>query len=67
MEQKLKWLDETCTTCGHQMNSWDMRLTKCFKVRHTCEACFCEIYDLSEDAFRKTMEDYFGLRPCQGI
>ena len=67
MAEKIRWLDENCSSCGGQMNSWDMKLTKTFRVRNTCEQCFCEIYDLSEYSFRKTMEDYFGIRPCQGL
>ena len=67
MAEKLRWLNENCSTCNGQMNSWDMRLTKTFKVRNTCEKCFCEIYDMKVDAFRKSMESYYGIRPCQGI
>lgn len=67
MTEEIRWLNENCSTCNAQMNSWDMKLTRKFKVRNTCERCFCEIYDLSEYSFRKTMEDYFGMRPCQSI
>lgn len=68
MEQrKVKYLDEYCCWCNAQMNTWDMRLTKTFKVKNTCENCFCEIYDMDRDAFRTRMEDFFGIRPCQGI
>lgn len=49
------------------MNSWDKRLTNTFKVRNTCERCFCNIYDMDTDAFRKQMEDFFDMRPCQGL
>jgi len=59
--------NECCRSCGRQMNTWDMRLTKTFKVYNTCEDCFCQIYDMSKDAFRARMEDYLGLRPCKGI
>lgn len=67
MTNKVKWLDENCHKCGAQMNSWDARLTKTFKVRNTCEKCFCDIYDMDQDQFRSTMEDFWGIRPCQGI
>lgn len=68
MEQrKVKYLDEYCHRCNAQMNTWDMRLTKTFKVKNTCENCFCDIYDMDRDAFRTRMEDFFGIRPCQGI
>ena len=39
MADKVKWLNENCHKCGGQMNSWDKRLTKTFKVRNTCEKC----------------------------
>ncbi len=64
---RVKWLDETCYKCGAQMNTWDMKLTKTFKTYNICEACFCKIYDMDKDAFRDTMENYYGLRPCKGI
>lgn len=67
MSEVVKWLDEECETCGEQMNSWDKRLSKTFKVKNTCEKCFCSIYDLEKMSFRKRMEDFFGIRPCQGI
>lgn len=67
MNSKIRWLNETCHKCGSQMNSWDMRLTKTFKVKNTCEKCFCEIYDMDKDRFRSQMEDFFGMRPCQGL
>ena len=67
MAEQVKWLDEYCEDCGRQMNSWDKRLSKTFKVRNTCEECFCRIYDTDKNYFRSKMERYWGLRPCQGI
>ena len=64
---KVRLLDEYCHKCGSQMNSWDKRLTNTFKVVDTCERCFCDIYDMDKDAFRKQMEDFFDMRPCQGL
>lgn len=64
---KARMTEEICSGCKKQMNSWDVRLTKKFKVRNTCETCFCEIYGLSRTAFRERMLDYFGERPCQGL
>lgn len=49
------------------MNSWDKRLTNTFKIENTCENCFCKIYDMDKDSFRNAMEDFWGIRPCQGI
>lgn len=64
---KVRLLDEYCHKCGSQMNSWDKRLTNTFKVVDTCERCFCNIYDMDRDAFRRQMEDFFDMRPCQGL
>lgn len=60
-------LDEKCNKCGSQMNSWDMRLTKTFKIVNTCENCLCEIYDMDKNSFRQSMEEFFDMRPCKGI
>lgn len=65
--EKARWLDAYCHKCENQMNSWDMKLTKAFKTKNTCENCFCKIYDMDKDKFRDAMEDFFGIRPCQGI
>lgn len=65
--KKVHWLKDQCHRCGRQLNSWDMRLTRTFKVVNTCEHCFCEIYDMDAESFRAQMEDFFGMRPCQGI
>ena len=67
MENKIKLLNEYCNKCGSQMNSWDKRLTNTFKIENTCENCFCKIYDMDKDSFRNAMEDFWGIRPCQGI
>lgn len=56
-----------CHKCGQTMNSWDKRLTKTFQVKSTCETCFCKIYDMDQEKFRDRMEDFFGIRPCQGL
>ena len=64
---KAKWLNEYCHKCNAQMNSWDKRLTKTFKVLNTCEKCFCEIYDMDKEHFRDQMENFFGMAPCQGL
>ena len=63
----MKKIEAYCHKCGTQMNTWDMRLTKAFKTRNTCEECFCDIYDMDKDAFRDRMENYFDMRPCKGI
>lgn len=67
MRNGIRWTKEECHKCGNKMNTWDMKLTKTFGVRNTCEKCFCIIYDMDKKAFRTSMEDFFGIRPCQGI
>lgn len=56
-----------CHQCRERMNSWDIRLTKTFKTVNTCESCFCDIYDMDRDRFRDQMEEFYGMRPCQGL
>jgi len=66
--QKIKWLDEKCNICGQQLNSWDKRLSKALTYKNTvCEKCIAKEYDMNVDALRSRMEDFFGLRPCEGI
>jgi NMD protein affecting ribosome stability and mRNA decay len=65
---KLQWLDINCHSCGRQLNSWDERLSKALAYKKTvCESCIAKEYDISSDELRDKMEDYFGMRPCQGI
>jgi len=65
---QLKWLDEYCHVCGKQLNSWDSRCSKALKYKHlTCEKCIAEEYDMEVEAFRKRLENFFGMRPCVGI
>jgi hypothetical protein len=65
---KVKWLDENCNSCGSQLNSWDARLSKALAYRYPiCEKCIAKEYDMEVDVLRNRMEDYFGMRPCQGI
>lgn len=65
---RLRWLDESCHVCGRQLNSWDARCTKALGYRHkTCEMCIAKEYGRTKEEFRETLEDFFGMRPCQGI
>lgn len=65
---KIKWLDEECNICNHQLNSWDKRLSKALSYKSpVCEKCIAKEYDMDIDALRSKMEDFFGLRPCEGI
>lgn len=68
MPEKVKWLDETCNSCGGQINSWDKRLSKTLAYKSpVCEACIAKEYGMEIPALRGRMEEYFGERPCQGI
>ncbi len=65
---KLRWLDEACNICGQRLNSWDARLSKTLAYKNkVCEKCIANEYDMDVDALRERMEDFFGMRPCQGI
>lgn len=65
---KVKWLDINCNICGTQLNSWDARLSKTLAYKiPVCEKCIAKEYDMEADVLRTRMEDFFGMRPCQGI
>lgn len=64
----VKWLDEECNICGSRLNSWDERLSKTLAYKNpVCEKCIAKEYDMDVDALRSRMEDFFDMRPCQGI
>ena len=64
----VKWLDENCNICGQRLNSWDARLSKALAYKNkVCEKCIAKEYDMDADALRDRMEEFFGMRPCQGI
>lgn len=68
MEQKIRWLNEACNSCGKQINSWDKRISKTLAYRYACcEACIAKEYDMEIEALRDRMEHYFGMRPCMGL
>ena len=65
---KVKWLDEDCHICEQRLNSWDARISKTLLYRNkTCEKCIAKEYDMDVEALRTRMEDYFDIRPCQGL
>ena len=65
---KVKWLDKYCNICGEQLNSWDARLSKTLAYKiPVCEKCIAKEYDMEVESLRDRMENYFGMRPCQGI
>ncbi len=57
-----------CSICEKQLNSWDKRLSKTLAYKNSvCESCIAKEYDMEVEAFRSRMEEFFGMRPCQGI
>ena len=67
-QRKVQWLDAPCHVCGGRLNSWDKRVSKAVGYKHiTCERCIAKEYDKTVEELRGIMEDYFGVRPCQGI
>lgn len=68
MAEKVKWLDKECNICGERLNSLDARLSKTLAYKiPVCERCIAKEYDMDVNALRDRMEDFFGMRPCQGI
>lgn len=66
--QKVRWLDINCNICHERLNSWDSRLSKTLAYKiPVCEKCIAKEYDMDVDALRDRMEDFFGMRPCQGL
>ena len=66
--KRVRWLDAYCHVCGRRLNSWDARCAKALGYqRTTCEACIAKEYGRTTEELRETLEDFFGMRPCQGI
>lgn len=66
--KKVKWIDEDCHMCNQRLNSWDARLSKTLLYKNKiCEKCIAKEYDMDVEALRTRMEDYFDIRPCQGL
>ena len=64
----VKWLHLPCHVCGEELNTWDTRISHALGYEHiTCEKCVAKEYGLSVPEVRKTLEEHFGLQPCQGI
>ena len=65
---KVRWLDENCIECDRQLNSWDEKLSKTLQYRNKkCESCIAKEYGMTTDTLRTTMQELYGLLPCQGI
>ncbi len=59
---------DNCNICNKQLNSWDKRLSKTLAYKiPVCEKCIAKEYDMDVEALRSRMEDFFDMRPCQGI
>lgn len=57
-----------CNMCAQPLNSWDKRLSKVLAYKiPVCEKCIANEYDMDVDALRTRMEDFLGIRPCQGL
>ena len=68
MSEKVKWLDQNCNICGKQLNSWDAKCSKTLAYQNsTCEHCIAKEYDIEVESLRSRLEDFFGMRPCQGV
>lgn len=65
----VRWLDEECSYCGRQLNSWDERIAKALLIGfNMCESCVAtEEYGMTVDALRAKMLEKFGMEPCQGL
>ncbi len=68
MAEKVRWLDENCISCGERLNSWDAKLSKALQYHNKkCEKCISKEYGVTQSELRQTMQELFGLLPCQGI
>lgn len=65
---KVQWLKIPCHVCGEELNSWDKRISHALGYKQiTCEKCVAKEYGKDVQEVREIMEDFFGMRPCQGI
>ena len=65
---KVRWIDENCIACGNQLNSWDEKLSKTLQYKNKkCEKCIADEYGMTKETLRNTMQELYGLLPCQGI
>lgn len=54
--------------CEKELTSWDLRCSKALGYKlPICEACIAKEYGETVDYVRDTLENYFGMRPCQGL
>ena len=68
LDKKVRWLDEECNICSTRLNSWDAKLSKTLAYKNrVCEKCIAKEYDMDVEVLREKMENFFDMRPCQGI
>lgn len=57
-----------CNSCDKELTSWDLKCSKALGYKYPiCEKCIAKEYEVDTDELRDTLEDYFGIRPCQGL
>ena len=57
-----------CNAGGRRLTSWDRRLSKSLGYRYpVCESCIAREYDMDVEVLRDRMEDFYEMRPCQGL
>lgn len=63
-----KHTGQYCNICESELTSWDLRCSKSLAYKHpVCEACIAKEYDRTLEELRGIMEDFYGMRPCQGL
>lgn len=57
-----------CHNCGIELTSWDLRCSKALAYKHpVCEKCIADEYEKTIEEVRDIFEQYFDMRPCQGL
>ena len=63
-----KHTGQHCHSCGEELTSWDLRCSKALAYRKpVCERCIAKEYGETAQNLRAKLEDFFGMRPCQGL
>lgn len=63
-----KYTGQHCHSCGEELTSWDQRCSKALAYQFpVCEKCIANEYGETTEDLRAKLEDYFGMRPCQGL
>jgi len=57
-----------CNCCDKELTSWDLKCSKSLAYKTpVCEVCVSKEYGKTVDELRDTLEEFFGVRPCQGL